>query len=159
MRSNVRHIRVLWLAFVIALATGPALQAESHEPLAIVVSDDCELSDVSSDDLKRFYLGKTTVMSDGYEIELLSFRAAAKKFYDLVLDMTPLSVRKHWMKLVFAGEFATPPTEYSDVDEIDAIICKRKEAICFLPLSKVTDCMKILTVNGLKPDDSDYPLK
>lgn len=131
----------------------------ASEPLAVIVSDKCDLTDISTDELQKFYLGKTTMHTDECEIRLLAYQPSVKAFYRIVLDMTLLRFRKHWMKLVFAGEFATPPEECSTIADLKQRLCNNPGAIGFLPLSKVEGCMKILTIDGKQPDDSGYLLK
>ncbi len=127
--------------------------------IVVVVNDSNSISDLTLDELKRIYLGKTTAFPDGKEIVLMEYSPLCEKFYKAVLNMTELKVRKHWMKVVFSGEYATPPTEYKDLDEIKNQVCKNRGAICFVGLSEVEDCMKVLTIEGKKPDDEGYPLR
>ncbi len=141
----------------LVLALASSIHAD--EPLAVVVSDSSTIPDISMNELERFYLGKTTMLPDGNEIVLLAYTPAAELFYKKVLDMSTLEVRRHWMKLVFEGEFATPPEEYRYADELKDMVCKKREAISFMPLSEVDSCMRILKLDGKIPGDEGYLLK
>ena len=127
--------------------------------IAVIVNDANSTYDLTLDELKRIYLGKMTAFPDGKEIALMEYEPLCEKFYKAALNMTELKVRKHWMKVVFSGEFATPPTEHHHLEEIKDLVCKNRGAICFVRLSDVEDCMKVLTIEGKKPDDEAYPLK
>lgn len=151
------NLKMLFTAGALILTLASTIQAD--EPLAVVVSYSCTISDISMSELKRFYLGQTTILPDGDEVLLVAYTPAADSFYKTVLDMTILEVRRHWMKLVFEGEYATPPEEYRHIDELKDIVCKKEGAICFVPLSEVDDCMNILKLDGKKPGDEEYPLK
>ncbi len=127
--------------------------------IVVVVNDSNSISDLTLDELRRIYLGKTTAFPNGKEIVLMEYAHLCEKFYKAVLNMTELKVRKHWIKVVFSGEYATPPIEYHDPDEIKNLVCKKRGAICFVRLSDLEDCMKVLTIGGKEPDDEGYPLR
>ena len=131
----------------------------AKEPIAVVVNDSSAITDIKLEKLARYYLGKVTLLPDGSEIVLLAYAPLEEDFYKAAVKMTTLGLRKHWMKLVFEADYATPPTDYNDLDEIKGIVCKTKGAICFVPLSKVSDCMKVLTIDGKSPGDEGYALK
>lgn len=135
------------------------LSSTATAQIAVVVNDSNSTSDLTMDQLKRIYLGKTTAFPDGKTVVLMEHGSLNEEFYKTVLDMTLLKVRKHWMKIVFSGVYATPPTEYKDSDEIKRLVCKNKEAICFVRLTDADDCMKVLTIDGKNPEDKDYPLR
>jgi len=73
--------------------------------------------------------------------------------------MSKRQVRKHWLKKVFSGAHAVPPAGYDDAEEVQSLLCKHKSSICFIDIADVSECMKVLTIEGLNPDDEEYPLK
>lgn len=143
--------------FVLILIASPAFG--NDDPLVVVVNDSCEFSDITFIELERLYLGKITALPDDSDVLLLVYTSVNEMFFDILLDMTVLEVRKHWIRLVLEGEFVTPPDNHYDHDEIKRVICRKKGAICVIPLSKVDECMKVVSVDGKTADDKDYVLK
>ncbi|MFQ5452792.1 MAG: hypothetical protein ACE5D6_01230 [Candidatus Zixiibacteriota bacterium] len=152
---NIIRKQIVYLIIIIISLVYVPVSAQ----IAVVVNDSSSVSDLSMEELKRIYMGKTTVIPDNEPIVLLEFCYLKEKFYDIVLDMSPLKVKKYWMKMVFSGEYATPPVPHRNIKDIKNVICENKGAICFLQLSDVGDCMNVLTIDGKKPEDEDYPLR
>lgn len=135
------------------------MTSEVAGQIAVVVNKKNPTSDISMLELKLIYLGKSTSFHNATEIELLEFGSSCDEFYELVLNMSKREVRKHWLKKVFSGDHAVPPTEYDDIDIVRSRICKSKSTICFIDFADVGECMKVLSIDGLKPEDEDYPLR
>lgn len=133
--------------------------SEATAQIAVVVHENNPTSNLSMHELKLIYLGKATNFPKGAEIELLEFRSSSSEFYKLALNMSKREVRKHWLKKVFSGDHAEPPIKFDDIDEVRSRICKSKSSICFIDIEDVQECMKILSIDELKPDDEDYPLR
>jgi hypothetical protein len=152
--------RSLIVTTIVALTIlSQATAAGADDPLVVVVDESCELEDISVAYLQKLYLGKITIHSDGCEVLLLAYQSSSERFYESVLDMSVLRLRKHWMKLVFAGEFATPPEEFRTTEHLEKRLCDESGAIGFVPLAEVTGCMKTLTIDGKQPGDSGYALQ
>lgn len=152
--------RSLIVTTIVALTIlSQATSAGADDALVIVVDESCDLEDISFTDLKKLYLGKMTVHTDGREVLLLAHQASSERFYESILGMSVLRLRKHWIKLVFAGEFATPPEEFTATRNLEARLCGNSGALGFAPLSEVDGCMKTLTIDGKQPSDSGYVLE
>jgi hypothetical protein len=152
--------RSLIVTTIVALTIlSQATFAGADDPLVIVVDESCDLEGISLAYLKKLYLGKITVHSDGCEVLLLAHQSSSERFYKAVLDMSVLRLRKHWMKLVFAGEFATPPEEFRTAENLEKRLCDDSGAIGFVPLAEVAGCMKTLTIDGKQPGDTGYALQ
>ena len=147
-RLNILCLLLLWLAI------GTSARAQ----IAIVANDSAAVSDVSMNDLKRLYLGSLSTFG-GQQITLIEYTPAAETFYKSTVNMTILKFRQHWLKMVFSGRTATPPTAFSDPTEINQALSKKPGSICFLPLDKVVKGMKILTVDHKMPTDSGYAIQ
>lgn len=126
--------------------------------IAIVVHPDNPITDISLDYLKRIYLGKTTSFESGDAIVLTVNPKLNEEFYELVLSMSVRRVRRHWMKIVFEGVFATPPIALEDLDEMKKFIGKNEGSIGFMDILAVDSTLKVLTIEGLSPGASGYPL-
>lgn len=150
--------RLLRLQFRLTLLLSVLLSPSLFAQIAVVVHPDNSVTDISLSDLKRIYLGKVTSYESGDAIVLTGNQKLDEAFYQQVLDMSVRRVRKHWMKVVFEGEYATPPTAFDDLAELRKFINRNKGAIGFVKLSDVDSTLKMLTVEGLDPEAEDYPL-
>lgn len=149
-----------WRQVVLALVLlMPLVGRAGEEPIAVVVNDQTATSELSFEELQRIYLGKTTFFRDRKKITPAVNAHLEQRFYRLVLGLTTRQVRKHWMKLVFSGADVIPPIGCSDPDEVRNLLQKKESVICFVRLSAVDSCMKVLTIDGKRPGDADYPLK
>lgn len=147
-RLQIRAILIL-----LALVCSP-VSAE----IAMVVHPDNPMTDISLDNLKRIYLGKTTSFESGDAIVLTVNSKLNEEFYELVLNMSVKRVRKHWMKIVFEGVFATPPIAFQDLLEMKKFIGQNVGSIGFMDILAVDSTLKVLTIEGLSPGASGYPL-
>lgn len=151
--------RLLRLQFRLTLLLSVLLSPSLFAQIAVVVHPDNPVADISLSDLKRIYLGKVTSYKSGDAIVLTISQKLDEVFYELVLDMSVKRVRKHWMKIVFEGAFATPPTAFDDLAELRKFINRNKGAIGFMELSAVDSTLKTLTIEGLDPEAEEYPLQ
>lgn len=149
---------IVVLLTLVMLQAGSTV-AEEGTSLAVVVSIDNPISNLSLVELQRIYLGKTTLFPDGQEIELIEHAQSVEQFCLKGLEMTTLRFRKHWLKLIFSGGYATPPKECERIEDIDKLLCRNVGAICFVPTASVESCMKVLTIDSLGVNDEGYVLK
>jgi ABC-type phosphate transport system substrate-binding protein len=133
----------------------PAVSAQ----IAVVVHPDNSILDIELDHLKRIYLGKITTFKSGESIVLTENTRLGEEFYQAVTDMSLRRVRKHWMKIVFEGAYATPPTHFEDLAELKYFISRNRGAIGFVELDEIDSSLKVLTIDGLGPEADNYPLR
>lgn len=126
--------------------------------IAVVVHPDNPVEDVNLVDLKRIYLGKITTFESATPIVLTENTALDDEFYEIVTDMSLRRIRKHWMKIVFEGVFATPPTAFKDLLEMKKFIGQNVGSIGFMDILAVDSTLKVLTIEGLSPGAEGYPL-
>ena len=131
----------------------------STAQIAIVVNKNNPIDDISIAELKRIYLAKQTVFSQGKNIVLAEYADLKEEFYDILLDWSLIKYKRHWMKLIFSGESYGAPKEFDRTDDLKKFISKNVNAIAFIALSDADDNVKILTVDGNNPWSKDYPFK
>lgn len=139
------------LLFIIAV-----IPVSAVGQVVIIVHPKSEITDISLEELKHIYLGKTTAFANGESVYLMENSALTKKFCKMALDMTVSKFRKHWMKIVFSGEYAQPPDPYKNNEDVLEAVVRNEGAICFIDSEAVTDDAKIISVDGLMPDDDGY---
>jgi ABC-type phosphate transport system substrate-binding protein len=144
----------LLIPLLVALWVRP-IQAQT--PLAVVVNPDSAVDALSLEELRRLYLGQTTVWDDT-DVRLYEFGAERGTFYKSVLDMSESQLDRHWIGVVFRGGQVPPPTKVSDPGELLRLVSQTPGAVAFLPFEAVTSAVKILSIEGARPGDSSYPI-
>lgn len=148
-----------FLAFTGAIGAAAVPTPATDPVLAVVVHPSAPLSDLTLDNLRRLYLGKTRTFRDGKPVTLLELPSVRKAFYRLALGMTEDQVKRAWIALVFQGEANAPPRVMASAEEVRAWVASHPDAIGFLPVDAVTTGVKVLTIGGKGPRDPGYPLR
>ena len=148
------------LLLVLFIATpGQALTKEKEaDTIVVIVHKDNPLTNVSAALLQKIYLGKVTIFPNGERIVLGEMATWSEAFYRILLNKTPMTIRKYWIGVVFSGGVATPPVELKKSEEIKEFIENNPGAIIFSTTSMVDSTMKILTIDGKNPGEPGYLL-
>ncbi len=154
MRAAAR--RAVAVAFALALLGGffPA-----PAQIAVIVHKSNPVRDLTLADLQRLYLGRQTTFANGLAVVLGEYRPARHAFYRATLNMNETAVSRHWISVVFSERNATPPREFRTAEEVRRFVTTTPGAICFLDLASVSDDLKVVTVEGRRPQDPEYPLR
>ena len=150
-RNIIKHI--LYVILLICFTKVATAQ------IAIVVSKENPVNDISLSELKQIYLGTRTIFSDGKNIVLAEYLDIKEKFYDILLGWSLIKYKKHWMKLIFSGESSAAPKEFKSANKLKDFIIANEGTIAFIALVDVDDNMKVLTIDRKKTGSRDYPFK
>ena len=156
MRLRGRSLGIL-LVGLLGWTSRPVPSADTT--FAVVVHPSAPLTDISLDDLRRLFLGKTKAFKNGQPITLLELTSARHDFYKAALGMSEGQVKRAWIALVFQGEALAPPREVATVGELRAFVAAHREAVGFLPIEEVDASVRALTIGGRGPKDPGYPLR
>lgn len=126
--------------------------------IAVVVNENNTIENLKLDELKRIYLGNLTFFQNKQPIVLGEYEPAAVDFYRILMDQTVLKIKKHWIAVVFSGKNANPPINLKDTIRTLEFLKENPGGITFLPVSEVSEGMKIVTIDGISPEQPDYPL-
>ena len=149
-----RHIIPLFAAAAIALG---ARAAEAQT--AVIVHRASTVSNVSAEDLRRFFLGKTTMAGNGQQIMLVELTPIRTRFYKTLLGLTADEVRRRWIAMVFRGDALALPFEIADIGLVKKFVAEHPGAVAFIPANEVDETVKVLHIDGKLPSDAGYPLK
>jgi hypothetical protein len=136
-----------------------ALPTTAHAQVAVVVNRGNPITGLTLEQLRRLYLGKSTTFPGGTPVTLIESPAVRAGFYRQVLGMTHDQFKRHWVGVVFSGEGASPPREIEEVTQLRRFVSDHAAAVAFLPLGDVDTSVKVLTIDGAKPGDANYPLR
>ncbi len=133
-------------------------QAASQQAIAVIVNRSNPLNSVNAEDLKRLFLGTTTVFPNRERVTLYEQADLRESFYRTVLMMNGDRVKRYWIGVVFTGSSAIPPKSVSDPGEVRDFVSRRRGAVAFVDARVVDQSVKVLTVEGSRPGDADYSL-
>lgn len=126
--------------------------------IAVIVHPAAPVSNVSLDDLRRYFLGKSTAFGST-RVVVIENPKARKSFYHSLLGLSEDEVRRRWVGLAFRGEAPGVPKEISDAAELRKYVSEHPGAIAFVDARAVDASVKVLTVGGKAPADAGYPLR
>jgi len=112
--------------------------------IAVVVSLNFEGTNLDKRSVSRIFLAKTVKINSVrirvYEVKNTKYK---QSFYKAVSGKSPAQLRAYWTTLIFTGK-AKPAKQLNDINELIAKMKIDNKVISYVPLSEVTDEMKIL---------------
>lgn len=109
------------------------------EPLAVIVSKDNPINELSVKDVKRIFLGKMKRFPSGGKIKMTDYKkgkSLRKTFYKKVTNKSVKDVDTYWYRLVFTGK-GVPPKPFSDAEDVIEYISEHPNAIGYIKLSEL----------------------
>lgn len=142
--------------FALFVRAGPLV---AQEALAIVVHPKAALANLSSDDLRRYFLGQRTSLPSGEAVQLAESASLRDRFYGSALGMKGDRFKRHWISMVFSGEAAIPPRDFATDEQVIAFVSNTPGALGFVAASAATNAVKVVSIGGVKPTDNRYPVR
>ena len=132
---------------IFALAT--AFTSNAAADMAIIVNPNSAVTKVSSDEVKRLYLGKTKSLDDGTRlnpIDHVDGSAIKQEFYDKVVGKPLDRIKVYWSRLTFSGH-GRPPETLGDSAKIKAWVAGNSDAIGYIDTTLLDGSVRaVLTV-------------
>lgn len=151
---GIRFANLALVAGLVLLTT--MLASPVLADIAVVVHHDNPIENLAADELSNIYLGVTTSFSNREEIVLFELSRNTEQFLDQLLNMSSLKFKKHWMRLIFSGGYANPPDKKGTTEDFVTSLCKTKNGIGFMDADSVPECLKIIAIDNLYPEDENY---
>jgi hypothetical protein len=147
----------------LVLALFGARPGFAQEPsVAIVVNPDVSMSDLSMNQLRRIFLADQQFWPGKSRITLL-MRAPGAVERELVLDqiyqMDEGQFRQYWIAKIFRAEVPSGPKIVWSSDMALELVTAIPGSITFIPAGSVDETVKVLSIDGLYPDQPGYPLR
>jgi len=133
--------------------------SSAFSQIAVVVNNNNPVSDLSLAEIKRIYMGKKTSFDDGRAIYIAVDLIISDEFYKRALEMPAYKMRRHWVKMIFSGALQVPPESFKYAEDIKAYVSRHPGAIAFLDAADADSTIKIISIDGKKPGDEEYPLR
>ena len=143
-----------------ASAPGHTLKAGERAPLAVIVSKSSELTELSSAQLTRMFLGE--LVDNGAHRLIPLNRATATEeraeFDRVVLGKSPDEMARYWIDRKIRGQ-SSAPKAVEPVDVYERVIAKLDGAIGYVRTDEIRGDVKVLRIDGKAPTDRGYPLR
>ena len=149
-----RHIAPLLIA--LAIAAGPR---SSGAQTAVIVHRTSAFNNFSAENLRRVFLGKTTVAENGQPLVLVELTSIRGRFTKSLLGLSADEFHRRWVGMVFRGDALGFPLELTDAAAVKKFVAEHPGAVGYIPASEMDDTVKTLRVDGKLPSDAGYLLK
>ncbi|MEZ4415495.1 MAG: hypothetical protein R3E10_07045 [Gemmatimonadota bacterium] len=132
--------------------------AQATQPIAVIVHPDNPVDGFTLEELRRLYLGNTTLFANRERVILLESAEERGRFYRTVAGMGEDRLKRHWVARVFAGDSGTPPIEFRSPEDLKHYVATHPGAVAFLPAAAVDRSVKAVPIDGRRPGDARYPI-
>lgn len=132
----------------------------SSAQIAIVVNKSNTIEDVSLDQVKSLFLGKSMYFENKMPVTLCDFAPDKTAFCEKTFEFSEKKMNQLWFQLIFSGSAAKPPVAFNSLDKLIEYINDNEGAIAYIDLSKIAGVeeIKILMVDGVLPGNEGYIL-
>lgn len=158
-------------ALAIASVAGLFLagQAQEEKPpekaarvaIAIVVHPNSKVSDLSLRELRAILKLEKQFWPEGKRVLLFqrpSKSPEGRVLLETVYNLTEEELRKAWVQKLFAGEIPAIPAVVRNRDGAITAVKKNEGAITVVLAGEVPEGVRLLAIDGKKPNEAGYPL-
>jgi phosphate transport system substrate-binding protein len=145
-----------------AAGGGPPAPSVPDDTLAIIVNQSNTIDDLSLKDLRTVFLGERSHWPNGRRITLVMMDPGLSERKAVLRDvchMNETEFSRHFLQGLFTGEVFVSPKTLSTSVGVRKFVFNVPGAIGYLRASDVDGSVKVIKVNGHRPDESDYPLR
>jgi hypothetical protein len=150
------------LLLLLATSAGRASEradAGGGGAIAVVVSPDSPLTEISASDLKAVFQGYGLPQMRATNIILVHLKGEAEdRFNGVVLGLSSRQVRAYWLKKVFQGE-GDARKYCRDAASVVERVSGNRSAIGFMYAADLVDQVRALRMDSRTPAHPDYLLR
>ncbi len=152
MRACLLALSLVWSA-----AAGTATEGD----IAIVVSPDNPVGNLTLPELRKIYLGERQYWKGNSPVVLL-MRSRGSREREVVLrviyQMSEEQYTQYWVAKVMRADASDPPASLYSYGIVQEGIRGNSGAIGYVRLNDVRPWVKVLRIGGLLPGEPGYPL-
>jgi ABC-type phosphate transport system substrate-binding protein len=153
---------VLSVVTAVLLALAPrTLRAGNDVALAIIVSPESKLTNISVADLRRVFQSERLTDPDG--VKLIALNHPPKTvdrvgFDQVVLGMDPEAVGRFWIDRKIRGG-SGPPRTVESLSTLRRVVEKLPGAIGYIRPAQLSNEVRAIRVDGKLPEDPGYSVR
>jgi len=132
------------------------------DTLAIIVNQSNTIDDLSLKELRMVFLGERSHWPNGRRITLVMMDPGLSERKAVLRDVCHMSeteFSRHFLQGLFTGEVFVSPKTLSTSMGVRKFVFNVPGAIGYLRASDVDSSVKVIKVNGHRPEEADYPLR
>ena len=138
------------------------MRAAGASPVAIVVSPDVPVNELSFREVRNLFLGERQFWNPQLRVVLL-MRAPVAPERDVVLrtiyQMSEAQFRQYWISKVFRADVSSGPKIVYSTEMASELVTAIPGAVAFIDASQIPKGLKVLKIDGKLPTDKTYPLR
>jgi hypothetical protein len=145
----------------LALLTPRAVRASNDVVLAVIVSPESKLSNISVADLRRVFQSERLTDPDGSKLIPLNHPPKTVDrvgFDQVVLGMDPEAVGRFWIDRKIRGG-SGPPRTVESLATLRRVVEKLPGALGYLRPAQLSSEVRVLRVDGKLPEEPGYPVR
>ena len=150
-----------FVATALAVLTPRAVRASNDVALAIIVSPESKLTNISVADLQRVFQSERLTDPDGSKLIPLNHppKTVDRVGFDLVvLGMDPEAVGRFWIDRKIRGG-SGPPRTVESLATLRRVVEKLPGAIGYIRPAQLSSEVRAIRVDGKLPEDPGYPVR
>jgi hypothetical protein len=155
-------LATLGIVLVALFALTPRLvRAGNDVALAVIVSPESKLTNISLDDLRRVFQSERLTDPDGLKLIPLNHPPKTVDrvgFDQAVLGMDPESVGRFWIDRKIRGG-SGPPRTVESLATLRRVVEKLPGAIGYIRPAQLSSEVRAIRVDGKLPEDAGYPVR
>ena len=135
---------------------------KTEQSLAIVVNRTNPVKNISSDELRKLFLGRKSHWPNGRRVAvaMLDYRfperhAALRQIY----RMDERTYEEYFIKATFQGEVFVAPRTLASADLMRKFVFNAPGAIGYVRSSDLDDTVKVVKIDGRLPGEKNYSLQ
>jgi hypothetical protein len=138
------------------------LACAAASPVAIVVSPDVPVDEISFSEVRKLFLGERQFWNPKLRVVLL-MRAPVAPERDVVLrtiyQMSEAQFRQYWISKVFRADVSSGPKIVYSTEMANDLVTAIPGAVAFIDAAQIPKGLKVLKIDGKLPGDKTYPLR
>ena len=138
----------LSLMTIVSLASLTTSGVSFAGDVVVIVNPNSSISQMSEDQAKRLFLGKTRSFPDGAPalvVDQTEGSSDRAQFYNHFIGKTESQLKSYWAQLIFSGK-GTPPKTVGDASDVRAIVAKNPSAIGYIERKLVDGSVKTVAL-------------
>ncbi len=149
-------------AFATSPASHPFEQGGATEPLVIVVNRSNPVDNLSSDELRKIFLGNRSHWANGRRITLVMREPGEPERITIIREvcgMTEDQLKNHFLHGLYTGEILVSPKVLASPTGVRKFIFNVPGAIGYLRSADVDPTVKVVRIDEFLPEDRGYKLR
>jgi phosphate transport system substrate-binding protein len=145
-----------------AAGGAPPAPSVPDDTIAIIVNQSNTIDDLSLKELRTVFLGERSHWPNGRRITLVMMDPGLSERKAVLRDvchMNETEFSRHFLQGLFTGEVFVSPKTLSTSVGVRKFVFNVPGAIGYLRASDVDGSVKVIKVNGHRPEEADYPLR